>query len=350
MAQIAARVLVVIVNYRTGPLTIDCLRSLAPEVAGYPGTRVVVIDNASGDGSGEAIAAAIASEGWSGWARLSASPINGGFAYGCNEGVRSAIAAGEAPDLVWLLNPDTRVRPGALSTLAGFFEGRPEVGLAGSMIEEADGTPWPYAFRFPSLLGEFEAAMRLSIVSRLLSHSAVPVRMSDTPQQVDWVSGASVMIRREVFETVGLFDENYFLYFEETDFCRAANRAGWTCWFVPDAAIMHIAGQSTGVTGKDAAARRRPRYWFDSRRRYFVKNHGRPYAVLVDLAWLVAHLTWRSRRWLQSLPDPDPPQFTRDFIRWSAIFTGTPQARPEPAVVASSRPKPTLSSVAPTAE
>jgi GT2 family glycosyltransferase len=312
-------ILVVIVNYRTPGLTISCLQSLAPEIAANPGTRVRVVDNASGDGSGTAIAAAIADHGWEAWAELVESPLNGGFAAGVNIGVEPALADSGA-ELFWLLNPDTRVHPGALATLAAFMQARPAVGIAGSLLELADGTPWPFAFRFPSLLGEVEQALRFGPVTRLLGRQKVLQRMGNQPTQIDWVSGASFMVRRRVFEAIGMMDTGYFLYFEETDFCRRARQAGWECWFVPDARVLHIAGQSTGATGADAAGKALPAYWFESRRRYFVTHHGNLYAAATDLAWLAAHALGTLRRKLTGKGDPDPPGMARDIVRHSPLF------------------------------
>lgn len=320
---------IVIVNYRTAPLVVDCLHSLAPEIAANPHTRVVIVDNASGDGSADIIASAIENAGWHGWARLIVSPVNGGFSAGSNLALRTILRADTPPDLVWLLNPDTRVRPGALAAITGFMAANPAVGITGTMIEQADGTPWPYAFRFPSIFGEVERGLRFGPVSRLLANHAVLHRMDDVPRRVGWVSGCSMVIRRTVFDRVGLFDEGYFLYYEETDFCRAAQRAGWACWYLPQARIMHIAGQSTGITGSEAGQRRLPRYWFESRRRYFTKNHGRAYAALADLAWVTAHLGWTLRRTLQRRPDPDPPFLLRDFLATSALRS-RPSAAADP--------------------
>lgn len=312
-------ILVVIVNYRTAKLVVDCLHSLAPEIVDNPGTRVTIVDNASGDGSATTIAAAIAEQGWEDWAELVESPVNGGFAAGVNVGVGPALARDEVA-FFWLLNPDTVVRPGALAALASFMRAHPAAGIAGSFLEFADGTPWPFAFRFPCLLGEVEQGLRLGLATRLLSRHAVLRRMGSEPTQVDWVSGASLMVRRSVFEAIGLMDDAYFLYFEETDFCHAANRAGWECWYVPDAKVMHIAGQSTGVTGANAGRQRRPGYWFESRRRYFVKNHGNLYAAATDLAWLAAYAVWTLRRKLTGAQSVDPPGLARDLLWHSPLL------------------------------
>jgi N-acetylglucosaminyl-diphospho-decaprenol L-rhamnosyltransferase len=308
--------LVVIVNYRTAALTCNCLRSLAPEVAANPGTRAVVVDNDSGDA--QALAAAIRDNHWH-WASLIVAERNGGFAYGNNQGIRPALQAPAPPRYFWLLNSDTEVRPGVLGALVDFMDSHPQVGIAGSGIENPDGSDWPIAFRFHSPWSQFENGIRFAPITRLLSRYVVARTMENRPAPVDWVSGASMFIRREVFQTAGLMDEGYFLYFEEVDFCLRARRAGWECWYVPAGRIMHICGQSTGVsvaTGK----RRMPSYWFQSRHRYFVKNHGLWRARLADLAFGTGFALWRLRRALLRRPDPDPPFMLRDFWRTSILF------------------------------
>lgn len=316
----AARTLVVIVNFRTAALVVNCLRSLARELPACPPAQVVVVDNCSGDGSAETIAAAIEAEGWSGWARLHPADVNGGFSYGNNCGIRPALAAADPPDFFWLLNPDTEVRPGALRVLLDFLQAHPRVGIAGSSFELADGQLWPHAFRFPSIWSELASGLRLGVIGALLKHRTVLLRMGDHAERVDWLPGASMLIRREVFADVGLMDEGYFLYFEETDFCLEAARANWECWYVPQSRVMHIAGQSTGVTGQRAAVQRRPKYWFESRRRYWIKNHGWLYAAATDLVWVLAHSVWQVRRVVQRKPAADPPGLLRDFLRNSALF------------------------------
>ena len=144
--------------------------------------------------------------------------------------------------------------------------------------------------------------------------------MSNQQEQVDWLPGASMMVRRQVFESVGLMDDEYFLYYEETDFCLQAKRAGWSCWYVPESRVMHISGQSTGVTVKNEVPKRRPQYVFDSRRRYFIKNHGLLYAAIADAVWLLGFSLWRLRRAIQRRPDPDPPHLLGDSLRNSVFL------------------------------
>jgi N-acetylglucosaminyl-diphospho-decaprenol L-rhamnosyltransferase len=314
-----ARLVISIVNYRTPDLTIDCLRSLEPEVRAVGSTRVVVADNASGDGSPGLIGSAIAQNGWGEWASVLPLERNGGFAYGNNAVIRPELARVDSQPMeyVLLLNSDTLVRAGALAELIRFMDAHPDVGIAGSRLEDPDGTRHHSRFRFHSLWSELDSGLRLGSVTRLLHKHVVAPPLVDTMHPTDWVAGASMIVRRGVFEDIGLMDEGYFLYFEEADFCLNARRAGWTCWYVPSSRVVHLVGRSSGVTSACASTRRRPRYWFESRRRYFVKNHGRAYAYCVDAAWVAGFALWRMRRIVQRKPDCDPPHLLWDFLRYS---------------------------------
>lgn len=311
-----------IVNWRTAPLVIDCLRSLS-DPAERPYCHVVVVDNDSGDGSLDQITSAIAAHGWSAWVRVIGAPTNGGFACGNNIAIRWGL--GEYPRLryVILLNPDTLVRSEAMALIRSFMDAHPDVGIAGGRSEDPDATPQHCCFRFPSMAGEFASYVRLAAVDRLLAGSVMSVGIPTEDTEVDWVSGGFMIVRREVIDSIGLMDEGYFLYFEETDFTLRARRAGWRCWHVPHSRVVHLVGQSSGVTLRDGRPRRLPAYWFDSRRRYFTLNHGRAYAVLTDLVAIVACASWRLRRRLQRKPDSDPPHFVRDLIRLGAISRGS---------------------------
>jgi len=317
-----ASLLVVIVNYATAELTIDCLASLEPELKALPNTRVVVTDNLSPDDSADQIEHAIKKHKWPRWCEMMRLPRNGGFAYGNNEAIRPALQADDPPDYVLLLNPDTVVRPGALSELLSYMAKHPQVGIAGSRLEDPDGTAQRSAFRFPSCRSELEWALRLGPVSRLLRRHIVAMPVAETPEPVDWVAGASMMVRRGVFDQVGLMDDGYFMYFEEVDFCHRAHRAGWPCWYVPASRVVHLVGQASGVTDTKRPAKRRPAYWFESRRRYFARNLGPWRAAVADGFWIVGYALWRVRRAVQRKPDTDPPKLLVDFIRHSAFLKG----------------------------
>jgi GT2 family glycosyltransferase len=316
-------VLVVTVSYRTAALVIDSLAALAPEAAAEqtPRFKVVIVDNTCGDDARQ-IRAAIADRGWTSWAMVAVASRNGGYAFGNNVAIRAALRADAPPSYFWMLNPDAAVRPGALGPLVEFMQRDPRIGIVGSALLDPDGSVWGRAFRFPSVWSELERAMAFGPFSRLMQRHIVAVQMGDEPREVDWLAGASMMVRREVFESVGLFDEGYFLYHEETDFCLQARKAGWSCWYVPASRVMHIAGGSTGVTTRGGVPKRRPQYVFDSRRRYFVKNHGWAYAVATDFAWCGGLAARYVRKRLQRRPVEEPPYLLWDSLRNHSLLKG----------------------------
>jgi N-acetylglucosaminyl-diphospho-decaprenol L-rhamnosyltransferase len=307
---------VVIVTYRSAPLAIDCLASIQSERERQDlNVRVVLVDNASGDIP--QIEQAVQRNGWSSWVTLVLAPRNGGFAYGNNLGIRSAYERGR-PNYIYLLNPDTQVRPGAIAALAEFLQNNPRVGIAGSSFETEDGKDWPIAFRFPTLLSEIDHGIQLGLVSRLLSRWTVARPMDPTAQPTDWISGASMMIRPAVLTAVGGLDENFFLYFEETEFCHRARRAGFTTWYVPQSRVMHMMGKSTNVEERTRFERRLPGYWFDSRMRYYAATHGVGTAALIDAVAILCSVLGLLKRRLQQRPST--PHYIRDLLAHSALL------------------------------
>ncbi|MGY3545282.1 glycosyltransferase family 2 protein [Bradyrhizobium sp. USDA 4469] len=313
------RLLIVIVNFRVAGLTVDCLRSLRDEVAGLTGTHVAVCENGSGGDDALRIGQAIEANGWGSWCSLLASRTNLGFCGGNNVLIRPALEAAAPPDYLLLLNPDTVVRPGAIKALTDFMVGHPEVGIAGSRLEDPDGTPQRSAFRFQSALSEFEGALRLGLVSRLLRRWTVAPPVVDTPVPTDWVAGASMMVRRQVFSDIGLLDEGYFTYFDDIDFCFNARRKGWPTWYVPASRVVHLVGQSTGV---NHTPRRLPAYMLEARRRYFLKNHGALYAALTDGCKLAGLALFAVRNRLGGGKQPATPHALGDHFRHSVFTKG----------------------------
>jgi N-acetylglucosaminyl-diphospho-decaprenol L-rhamnosyltransferase len=312
--HLSAVLWVVIVNYKTASLVLDCVTSLIGEHRRGIQMSVVIVDNASADGSLEILRQGLIERQNPSWVRLEPLPKNGGFAYGNNVVLQQALEAQQQPDYILLLNPDAAVREGAIAPLIEFLEANPNVGLVGSRLEDPDGTLQTSAFRFPSMWSELDHGLRLGAVSRLIAHRKLAMPTTSEPCACDWLAGASLMLRREVLTTAGLFDENYFLYFEEVDFCHRVQQAGWGCWYVPKSRVVHLVGQSTGVTDTRRSPQRMPLYWFESRRRYFLKFYGAAYTALADLLWMVGFSLWRVRRWLLRKPDTDPPYFLWDFF------------------------------------
>jgi len=312
-------VAVIIVNYRTADLVIDCLASIADQSGGNP-PRTIVVDNASPTDDVERLELALADRRWLSWVELVPAHRNGGFAWGNNVGIERALTTGPKPRYVHLLNPDTIVRPGAIDELVQFLDANPSVGIAGSRLENPDETVQRSAFRWPTPLGEFESAARNKLISLALSSRVVAPPVRNDPHACDWVAGASLMVRREVFEQIGPLDDRYFMYYEEVEFCRRAHAAGWSCWYVPSSRVVHLVGQASGIV--HGQPKRRPAYWFDSRRRYFITQFGRTGAVLADLAWLAGDPIYHARRALGRRTSEDPKRFLRDIVQRGAISKG----------------------------
>lgn len=313
------KLLVVIVNYRVADLAIDCLHSVAAEIGRVPGTHVAICENGTGDDSAARIQQAIDANGWTSWCTLTALDVNLGFTGGNNAVLRPAMQSANRPRYFLLLNADTIVRPNAFKALVDFMDQNPKVGIAGSRLEDPDGTPQRSAFRFQSPLGEFEGNLKLGLVSRLLQRWIVAPPVLQDTFETDWVSGASMIIRREVFDDIGLLDEGYFTYFDDIDLCFNANKKGWPTWYVPASRVVHLVGQSTGVNSKP---KRLPPYMLDARRRYFLKNHGPLYAAAVDACMILGLSLWRLRVLLTGKPDSTAPHALADSIRHSVFAKG----------------------------
>lgn len=329
--------LTVLLNWRSAPMTLRAAEAALRAMEGIPGS-LSIVDNDSQDGSFEALSHAAEDRGWTdgGRVRVLQSGRNGGFGAGNNHGILAGLPDGTRPDFVHILNSDAFPEPDALLALMRHLQAHPQTGFAGSRIVGEDGIPHQTAFRFPSIASDLEAAARIGPISRLLTDSIIALPLPQTSCSVDWLAGASLMMRTAVLERIGLFDERFFLYFEETDLCRRARRAGWQVDWVADSTVVHIGSASTGM--KTWA--RMPGYWFDSRLHYFVKNHGRPYAAAATAAHLAGGLAWRLRRLVWPHPPLDPQHFLRD-LGWHAACTlwrRSPPDVPRLSFPASARP------------
>lgn len=325
-------VLTVILNFRTPDLTIAAAQAALDEMQPCRG-EVVVIDNGSGDDSFERLRGEAETRGWlkGGKLRVVASDCNGGFGAGMNIGFRMMMSDGSKPDFFYLLNSDAIPEPGAVQALLTHMTKWDQIGLCGSFVQGPDGAPHRTAFRFPSIAGEFEAAAYTGVVSRLLSDSIVAMEIPEAEGRVDWTAGASLLVRSDMIDDVGAFDETFFLYFEETDLCHRAMEAGWETHYVPQSRVVHIGSASTGMKSWD----RVPQYWFDSRLHYFTKTHGQVYAGLATLARLSGGLIWRLRRFLQRRPELDAPNFLRDLLgHYVRSFKRGVRTRPAPRTFA----------------
>lgn len=229
---------VVIVNWNAGAALADCLAAVAgSEPAGAP-VEVLLVDNASTDGSQRRAVEAHPE------VTLIQNAANRGFAAAVNQGLR--VARG---DLALLLNPDVVLAPTAIGRLAEFMAARPEAAAAGPRLLDPDGRVQGSARRDPSLLtGLAGRTARLTrwFPTNPLSRREVPAlaHAGDEPMEVDWVSGACLLARRAAYEAVGLMDERFFLFWEDADWCRRFRAAGWKVYYVPAARAVHQVGAS----------------------------------------------------------------------------------------------------------
>ena len=294
---------VIVLNWRTPEMSLQAAEAALREMQGIDG-GLTIVDNDSGDGSYEAMLAGVQVRGWpsdrvavvqSGW--------NGGFGAGNNHGIRQGLPDGRRADLVYLLNSDAIPQPGAIRALVDYLGRHPEAGIACSRLRGTDGEPHLTAFRFPGIASEFEQTSRTGPVTKLLRKYVVALPQPVTSGRVDWSAGASMMIRMDVLDRIGLFDEGFFLYYEETDLCRRAADAGWQTHYIVESLVLHIGSVSTGMKGW----KRPPDYWYDSRRRYYEKHHGRIGALLATAAHLAGAGLFRLRCLLARRKSDMPP-------------------------------------------
>jgi hypothetical protein len=239
---------IVTVTWNTRQLALDMLRTAREDLQRSElSARILVVDNASSDGTPEAIRAAFPAPD----VQVLASDQNLGFAAGNNLALRELGFGNEVqqclPRAVFLLNPDTLVQPGAISALYNALFTVPRAGLVGARLAYEDGTFQHGAFRFPDLA---QIVIDLFPVPARLYESGLNGRYrralyeGTAPFPVDHTLGATMMLRREVIQDVGLLDEQFYMYCEEVDWCMRIRREGWEIYTVPTARITHLEGRS----------------------------------------------------------------------------------------------------------
>ncbi len=273
----ASDVAIVILNYKTPDLTIECIKSLAPQITPPLNATVIVTDNASGDDSLEKIGKAIESNGWSAWCRLVPLPKNGGFSYGNNRGIELAADA----RYVLLLNSDTVSQPNTLRYCVEKMDADPKIGVLSALLLNSNQTVQNTARKFPTPL-------RLSAYSLGLPWALPGLfgwadlndpgwdRRSET-RDVDWVGGTFMMIRREAIDRLGGLDEGFFFEGEDAEFCHRVRRGGWKVRYDPGAAVIHLGGASSDPT-RVAPPQREMMWW---KARYLVQR--RCYGLWAEL-------------------------------------------------------------------
>jgi N-acetylglucosaminyl-diphospho-decaprenol L-rhamnosyltransferase len=271
--------LIVIVNYRTPELALDCLASLAGQVGQIPGSRVVVVDNASPDSSADILAAALEARQWTAWASLVRSSHNLGFAGGNNLGLKSLR---DSDEFVLLLNSDTLAGPAVLSHCRDQMLAQPKIGVMSCLLKNPDGSVQNAARKFPAPIASAAYCLGLPwLAPRAFAWADLEDPSWDrltTQRDVDWIGGAFMFIRAQLIRTLGGLDEDFFFYGEDLEFCHRAHKAGYRVFYDPATWIVHLGGASSDPS-KVAAAQRNVYAW---QGKYLVqkKCYGRLAALL----------------------------------------------------------------------
>ena len=281
---------VVIVNYKTPQLVIDCLETLLPELVELD-ARVAIVDNDSGDNSIDVIGEWLTNQEHKHVVHLIQAGNNGGFSSGNNIGIKSVRAK-----YYLLLNSDTLVRTGAIRQLIDAADASQSAGLVSPRLEWPDETPQESCFRFHTPVSELCGATQTGLVDRLFRKYAVVLPVQSRPTRPQWTSFACVLIKDEVIQQVGLMDEHYFMYYEDVEFCYRAGKAGWEILNQPKARVVHLRGGSSPVKGNAKLKKRIPRYFYESRTLYFYQTCGWLGLTLANLFWEAGRLLSKTRQ------------------------------------------------------
>ncbi len=275
----AVELAVIVLNYRTPGMVIDCLESLEGQIQA-PAQQVVVVDNNSSDDSAAQIQGAIRDRGWGAWVRFVQSPVNGGFAAGNNVGIRSIDS-----QVYLLLNSDTLVQDGAIATLMKTMDEHPEIHMLGPRLEWPNGDHQISTFRYRTPVSELIYASSLGVIGRIFPNHVVARELHHWTTGINWMSFACIAIRKDVIDAVGGLDESYFMYFEDMAFCRKATRSGFMIAYQPDAHVVHLRGGSSPVKEATRQRKRPPMYYLNARSQYLHTFYGTTGFVLANVLW-----------------------------------------------------------------
>ena len=273
------KLVVSIINFRTPDLTIGCVQSVLADIGDHD-IQVAIVDNASGDGSADTIAAWLADQPAGTPVRLVRSEVNSGFSGGHNTGM--AALKGE---YYLILNSDALLRPGFFTAILDAADANPQAGLIAPQIETEEGEVQVSCFRFHSPWSELIRGAGSGPVTRILSRHVVALPPPVDPAQIEWASFACIMVRAKAVEQIGPMDEGYFLYFEDAEYSLRARRAGWGVIQQTGAVAVHFGGGSGPVKTLQKARKRLPPYYYASRSRFFYQRGGWPGLMAANILW-----------------------------------------------------------------
>lgn len=311
-----------IINYRTAALTLACVQSVLADI-GDLNCDVIVVDNASNDGSAEEIAAWIAAQPPQTPVRLVQSLTNSGFSGGHNQGIQASEG-----DYVLVLNSDAVLHPGFLREILNVARAEPKAGLIAPRLQGEDGEVQTSHFRFASPLSELERAASTGPITKLLRNWTVALSHGAPDAEIDWVSFACVLLNRQMIDAIGLMDEGYFLYFEDAEYCLRAKRAGWQTVTTERAVAVHYRGGSGPVKAMEKARKRLPAYFYQSRSRFLRQAHGHAGLIAGNLMWHLGRGLAQLRRLAGKPVHPSVAHEARDIWQ-GALAPLAHHARPE---------------------
>ncbi|MDU9005173.1 glycosyltransferase family 2 protein [Sedimentitalea todarodis] len=306
---------VVIVNFGAAELTMAAIESVLTRVHGGRQVELHVVDNASPGDDAAVLAARHAQRGWGDRVKLWLEDTNLGFGRGNNVVLDYLGGRADPPDYVFFLNPDAELENEALAILSDRLDATPTAAVAGAAVTLPTGQPVTAAFRFPSARSEFAQAANFGPVTRLFRGDLVPLPPNHPEGQVDWVVGAAMLVRFQVLRDMCGFDPDFFLYYEEVELMWRIRQHGHDVLYVPAALVRHAEGMCTNIKSDQPVRERRPAYWYDSWRLYYLKTSGRGGAIRAGLCWMAGAALNVPLAALRGQHQQMPKLFFRDFSR-----------------------------------
>ncbi|MDM8538168.1 glycosyltransferase family 2 protein [Desulfobacterales bacterium HSG17] len=311
------KISIIIVSFNTRNLLGICLETLFKHPGPHP-LEVFVVDNHSADGSAEMVRQDFSQ------VQCIENNMNLGFAAANNQAYQKSTG-----DFVILLNPDAYVKKQTIRNAITFMMNHPDCGLAGGRLVNPEGVLDPSARRFPNSLYKLFTLSGLSDkypTSKILGKGDFKYFDHGSIMEVDWVPGTFTIYRRDMLDQTGLFDERFFVYYEETDLCRKARQLGWKIFFIPDAEVVHVGGASAKTRKDlkfDKGGSQVLKFRMRSEYLYFRKNHGL-FSVLANAG---VELGWHLLRYLMNHGAPNEIKQYKKMESASILQHGTQALR-----------------------
>jgi N-acetylglucosaminyl-diphospho-decaprenol L-rhamnosyltransferase len=301
---------IIILNYKTAKMTMDCANSALNDIEDK-NACIIIVDNFSNDGSKETLSSWISKNALEPKVQLIPSDINSGFSGGNNMGMQQVEA-----DYYILLNSDTLVRQGAFSTILNTFKLDDSIGMVSPRLEDEDGTGQISCFKFHNPISEFINIANTGLFTKLFKRYNVPVELKNHISYPEWTSFACVALKKNMIDSIGLMDDHYFLYYEDSDYCKMAINKGWRTANNPNAHVIHFRGGSAELKTKIKLKQRLPQYHYDSRSYYYRKHYGQLGLLAANILWSLGRCISKFREVLQQKPR------AASELQWLDIWTG----------------------------